>query len=204
MVLKVCTCTPLNLLGECSLPMACAVTLPEGYLKITWSATGLKVYDSPLKMLSGDLTTAVLGYQNYCLLRGEEGKRLEKSRKYSDFEGTHQATEKQCTNSQVVACLILKPVVIRYLNNSWDSIANLIKSGFVIQHYVPGHQEMWVQRPYSSKYFGQLRSRNTRGNVREVKDSHSTTAHSSWHQGFKNTDPILNLHTKEMEMETKF
>lgn len=81
MVLKVCTYTPLNLLGECSLPMACAVNLPEGCLKITWNARGLKVYDSPLEMLSGDLTTAVLGNQNYCLLRGEEGKRLEKSRK---------------------------------------------------------------------------------------------------------------------------
>lgn len=50
-------------------------------------------------MLSGD-TRAMLGNQNYCLLRGEEERRLEKSRKYSDFEGTHQATEKQCTNSQ--------------------------------------------------------------------------------------------------------
>lgn len=118
MVLKVCTCTPLNLLGECSLPMACAVTLPEGCLKITWNAGGLKVYDRPLEMLSGDLTTAVLGNQNYCLLREEEGKRLEKSRKYFDFEGTHQATENQCTNSQIGTCLILKPVVIRYLNNS--------------------------------------------------------------------------------------
>lgn len=90
----------------------------------------------PLEMLSGDLTTAVLGNQNYCLLREEEEKRLEKSRKYFDFEGTHQATENQCTNSQIGTCLILKPGVIRYLSNSWDSIANLIKSEFVIQHFM--------------------------------------------------------------------
>lgn len=104
MVLKVCTCTPLNLLGECSLPMACAVTLPEGCLKITWNAGGLKVYDRPLEMLSGDLTTAVLGNQNYCLLREEEGKRLEKSRKYFDFEGTHQGTHEgtRKTNAQIL------------------------------------------------------------------------------------------------------
>lgn len=95
--------------------MACAVTLPEGCLKITWNAGGLKVYDSPLKVMSGDLTTAVLGNQNRYLFRREEGKRLEKSRKYSDFEGTHRATEKLCTNSQFGTCLILKPVVIRYL-----------------------------------------------------------------------------------------
>lgn len=113
--LKVCTCTPLNLLGECSSPMACAVILPEGCLKITWNARGLKVYGSPPEMLSGNFTTAVLGNQNHYLFRGEEGKRLEKSRKYSDFDGTHQATEKQCTNSQFGTCLKLKPMVIRYL-----------------------------------------------------------------------------------------